>query len=106
MSEYREATPDQAEFLEQLVDARLLIPSGVPGVYGRGSDFEAVRLAFEALVARRADDAPWERLAFPPVLPKRHLEDVEYLKSFPHLAGTIFSFDGTEAEAAEQHERA
>jgi seryl-tRNA synthetase len=106
MSKYREASPDQAAFLEELIDARLLIPSGVPGVYGRGQDFEAVRLGLEALVARRATDDPWERLAFPPVLPKRHLEDVDYLKSFPHLAGSIFSFDGTEAEAAEQQERA
>jgi seryl-tRNA synthetase len=106
MSEHREATPDQAEFLEQLIAARLLVPSGVPGVYGRGGDFEDVRLALEALVARSADDDPWERIAFPPVLPKRHLEDVGYLKSFPHLAGSIFSFDGSESEALAQEERA
>jgi seryl-tRNA synthetase len=106
MSKYREASPDQAEFLERLFDARLLVPSGVPGVYGRGGDFEDVRLALEALVQRRADDDPWERIAFPPVLPRRHLEDVGYLKSFPHLAGSIFSFDGSEGEAAEQEARA
>jgi seryl-tRNA synthetase len=106
MAALRQATPEQAAFLEELVDARLLVPSGVPGVYGRGADLEDVRLAFEALVARSADDDAWERIAFPPVLPRRHLEDVGYLKSFPHLAGTIFSFDGSEAEAAEQEERA
>jgi len=39
-------------------------------------------------------------------MPRRDLETVGYLKSFPHLAGSIFSFEGTEAEAAEQHERA
>jgi seryl-tRNA synthetase len=103
---YRAATADQAAFLDDLVAAGLLVPGGVPGVYGRGADFEDVRLALEALVARRGGDDGFERVAFPPVLPRRHLEDVGYLKSFPHLVGTIFSFDGGDAEAAEQEELA
>jgi seryl-tRNA synthetase len=40
------------------------------------------------------------------VLPRRHLEDVGYLKSFPHLAGSIFAFEGGEADALRQEERA
>jgi seryl-tRNA synthetase len=75
-------------------------------VYGRGAVFEDVRRSFAAVVERHAAvDAP-ESLRFPPLLPRRQLETVGYLKSFPHLAGTVFAFDGTEAEAAEQHERA
>ena len=45
-------------------------------------------------------------MRFPPLLPRRDLETVGYLKSFPHLAGSIFAFDGSEAQAAEQYERA
>ena len=45
-------------------------------------------------------------MRFPPLLPRCQLEKIGYLKSFPHLAGTIFSFDGGEAGAAEQEERA
>jgi seryl-tRNA synthetase len=45
-------------------------------------------------------------MAFPPVLPKRQLERIGYLSSFPHLAGTIFSFAGDESEAAELERRA
>ena len=34
------------------------------------------------------------------------LEQVGYLKSFPHLAGSIFAFEGDEEQAAEQERRA
>ena len=40
------------------------------------------------------------------MLPRRDLETVGYLRSFPHLAGSIFAFEGTEAQAAEQLARA
>src|SRR5947208_1647115 len=66
MAAFREAAPDQAELLDRLVEARLLVPSGVPGVYGRGSDLE----------------------------------------NFPHLAGTVFAFEGTEAQARAMAETA
>ena len=35
-------------------------------------------------------------MRFPPVLPRRDLEAVGYLKNFPHLAGSIFAFEGDE----------
>jgi seryl-tRNA synthetase len=106
VAEFRPGDPEQTEFLRELLDARLLIDSGIPGVYGRGEDFERVRGAFDARVtAVAAVDEP-ERLAFPPLLPRRQIEEIGYLKSFPHLAGTIFSFAGDEQQAAEQEERA
>jgi seryl-tRNA synthetase len=106
MTAVRSATPDQAAYLQELFDAGLLVDIGEPGVYGRGAAFEDVRLRVDGLVTRAAaPDAP-ETLRFPPVLPRRHFENSGYLKSFPHLAGTIFSFEGDEAEAAEQQERA
>jgi hypothetical protein len=75
MAVYREATPDQAELLDALVAAGHLIPSGVPGVYGRGSDFEAIRVGLDAHVTRvatAAGETP-ETLRFPPVLPRKQL---------------------------------
>jgi seryl-tRNA synthetase len=106
MAEFRPGTPEQAEFLDELLAAGLLIDSGVPGVYGRGAEFERVRTAFDARVTEAgAGDEP-ERLAFPPLLPKRQIEEIGYLKSFPHLAGSVFAFEGGEEEAAEQEERA
>jgi seryl-tRNA synthetase len=102
----REASPDQAQLLRELIDRRLLIETGVPGVYGRGEDFERVREAVAALVTRAAAPEEPEQLRFPPILPREQLERIEYLKSFPHLAGSIFSFEGSEEQAAEQYERA
>jgi seryl-tRNA synthetase len=106
MAEFRPGTDDQTEFLDELSENGLLIPSGVPGVYGRGQLFEDVRLAFDDLVTRvgAADGA--ERLRFPPILPREQFESSGYLKSFPHLAGSIFGFEGSEKEALEQQERA
>lgn len=102
----REATPDQAAFLEQLLDARLFVASGEPGVYGRGAAFEDVRLRVDALITRISAGDGAEQLRFPPVLPRRTFEDSGYLSSFPHLAGTVFSFEGGDREALAQQEAA
>lgn len=99
MPELREGSPDQQEFLAELIDAGLLIPSGVHGVYGRGAAFEAVRTGFDALVSASVVDDHAEVMRFPPVLPRHQLETTGYLKSFPHLAGSVFAFEGTEGEA-------
>jgi seryl-tRNA synthetase len=106
LAEFRAATEEQRAFLAELLDAGLLISSGVAGVYGRSAAFEDVRGAFDEAVTRvgAADGA--ERLRFPPIVPRSQFEDSGYLKSFPHLAGTIFDFDGSESEALEQEDRA
>src|SRR5438270_5077432 len=106
MADFRPATGDQSAFLDDLIAAGRLIPSGVPGLYGRDAVFEDVRLAFEGLLARTAADDDAERMRFPPLVPRRHLEAIGYMKSFPHLAGVVFSFEGDEAQAAEQEARA
>lgn len=106
MAEFRPPTPDQASLLAALVDNGLLIETGVPGVYGRGSEFEEVCQAFAALVTRAGADAQPERVSFPPLLPRRDLESVGYLKSFPHLGGSVFGFEGSETQASEQYARA
>ena len=106
MAGFRAGSPDQTAFLDDLLAAGLLIRSVVPGLYGHGETFDAVVVAVDALITRTgAIDRP-ERLRFPPVLPRRDLETNNYLASFPHLAGAIFSFEGGDAEAVEQAERA
>jgi seryl-tRNA synthetase len=106
MAEFRPGTPEQAEFLADLLEAGLLIDSGVPGVYGRSEDFERVRTAFDGLITAAVAAERPERLAFPPVLPRRRIEEIGYLKSFPHLAGSVFAFEGGEEEATAQEELA
>jgi seryl-tRNA synthetase len=102
----RPVTADQIALLEALVERGLLIKTRVRGVYGRGAAFERVREGIAALVTRAAAHEGPESLRFPPVMSRHDLETVGYLKSFPHLAGSIFSFDGSEAQALEQYERA
>lgn len=102
MAEYRAAIGDEAQFLDELFEHGLLLRTGAPGVYGRGQQFEEVRERFDALVTRIAAPDGSESLRFPPLLARRHLESSGYLASFPHLTGTIFAFEGSEQDAAEQ----
>jgi seryl-tRNA synthetase len=103
------ATPGstaQVAYLDELVEAGLLTHTGVPGVYARGGVFEQVRLGLDAMVTRAAAPERAEPLLFPPLLPREQLETSGYLASFPHLAGTVFGFDGDEHQAQDLSERA
>ena len=108
MSELVAGTADQLAFLEELKANGLLVAAEVPGVYGRGTVFESLRFALDALITRNAIDdvVRVERMAFPPVIPRRQLEAIGYLASFPHLAGSIFSFSGDETQAVDLAEHA
>jgi seryl-tRNA synthetase len=106
MADFRPGSVEETALLAELIEHRLLIDTGVPGVYGRGGDFELVREGVAALVTRTAAPEGPEQLRFPPLLPRHDLERVGYLRSFPHLAGSVFAFEGSEAQAAEQFQRA
>jgi seryl-tRNA synthetase len=99
-------TAEERDFLQELIRYRHFLPSGEPGIYGRGEVFEDIRTRLEVLVTRvGASDGP-ERPRFPPLIPKRTLERAGYLKSFPHLCGAVFSFEGNEAAALDLVDRA
>ena len=82
------------EFRDRLLDHGLLIATGVQGVYGRSAEFEDTVERIDLLVARTGGGDLAERMRFPPVLNRAHFERSGYLKSFPHLAGTIHTFAG------------
>ena len=106
MGEVGEGTARQSAFRDELVASGLFLASGVPGLYGTGSTFEDIRLHVDALITAAAEvDAP-ETMRFPPLLPRRQLESIGYLHSFPQLAGSVFAFEGDEDEAVDQGERA
>lgn len=88
---------DATRFFDGLVRAGLIVPVGVPGVFGRNHVFEDVLARFDAQLARLADGADY--FVYPPVIDRRVLEKVDYMDSFPHLAGTVHSFSGKELEA-------
>jgi len=92
--------PDQERvFHDALVHHGLIIPTGVPGAFGRGAVFEEVLRRFDELVLRTTSGDGAERMLFPPTLDRRVLEKSGFLDSFPQLAGSVFSFEGSD----EQH---
>jgi seryl-tRNA synthetase len=105
-TEVRPATGDQAAFAAELIAHGLILESGVPGLYGHGAVFEDVRARLDERLTMEAASRGAERLRFPPLLPRRQLERSGYLSSFPHLAGSVYAFEGDEAQAALQSERA
>lgn len=94
---------DSAEkvFLGDLVRSRLLLETGVPGVFGRGPVFEEVLGRFDAHVSAAVANDGAERLHFPPILARKNFERSGYMKSFPQLAGSVFAFQGKDAEHQE-----
>lgn len=105
-AEPRAAHPDQQQFLHELYAAGLLIESEAPGVYGHGDVFERIQRSLATLVSDIARAQGAVSMAFPPVIPKRTLETHGYMGNFPHLAGSIFGFDGSEHDARILGERA
>ncbi len=93
-----EQTAAEKAFLDELIASKLLIATGVPGVYGRGAVFEDVLERFDRLITRSAANDGAEVMRFPPILNRKHFEASEFLKSFPHLAGAVTSFAGAHAE--------
>jgi seryl-tRNA synthetase len=106
VTEIREASIDQAELLRDLFDAGLLIDTGVPGVYGHDDAFERVVGRLESLLSELAGSFGASKLSFPPVVPRLNLENNGYVSKFPHLAASIFGFDGSDSDAIVQGQRA
>jgi seryl-tRNA synthetase len=97
---------DPESFLNELVGAGLLVTTGVDGVNGRLADFDRVTDAVDGLVLRETAPDGTEIVRFPPVLPRHTIEKTGYLASFPNLAGSVFGFEGGEADAVELAARA
>lgn len=86
----------QLAYLEALIEHGLLISTGVDGLYGRSGVFEDVVERFDRLVSRLGQSDGAEVVRFPPALSRQQLEESEYLRSFPQLAGTVHCFAGDE----------
>jgi seryl-tRNA synthetase len=86
-----------AEFSDALLHHGLLIATGVRGVYGHSGEFEDTLERVDRFVSSYgAADHP-DVMRFPPIINRAHFERSGYLKSFPHLAGSVHSFAGDEA---------
>jgi seryl-tRNA synthetase len=97
--------PAYDQYRGALVEAGLLIPSGVSGVYGLGGTFEDVVERFEAYVTRMGAAAEPEVMRFPPILSRSVYERTDHLETFPNLMGSVHTFTGSEREALQLAER-
>jgi len=85
-------------YRDELVRAKLLIPSGVRGVYGRGGVFEDVITKFDALVSRAGAEMKPEVMRFPPIFNRAHYEQIDHIHNFPDLMGSLHTFMGGDSE--------
>jgi seryl-tRNA synthetase len=85
-------------YREQLLGAGLLVSMGVPGVYGRGRDFERAIEHFDALVTREGAKLGPEVMRFPPVFARANYEKIDHIHNFPDLMGSVHTFTGNERE--------
>lgn len=88
-------------FAEELVRRGFLVPTGARGVWGRSADFEKIVAGVERLVDFEVRGDAARVVRFPPIVSREHFERSEFLKSFPHLAGVVYAFQGNGAEHQE-----
>jgi seryl-tRNA synthetase len=80
--------------LERLLAKRLLVPSGVDGLYGRSGAFESIIAGIDSIATRVSANDGTEWYRFPPAMARVEFERSGYMKSFPQLAGTVHAFCG------------
>ena len=85
---------------DQLVEAGLLIPLGVAGLYGFSGVFEDVIERFELAVTRRAKPLKAEVMRFPAILARKNYLTTTHIENFPDLMGSVHSFTGNEHDHA------
>jgi seryl-tRNA synthetase len=83
------------ELRGRLVQAGLLIPTGVEGLYGRSETYESIVDALGKVVHRLGEGEPVEVVNFPPVEARDAFEKTSYLESFPNLVGAVRGFSGS-----------
>ena len=96
-----ELTAAQVAFRDRLIDAQLLVPLGIDGLYGRGADFERIVDAVDAVVTQHGRRVHGDRavaLRFPPVYPRDCFERTDFIASFPDLTGAVATFRGGNPE--------
>jgi seryl-tRNA synthetase len=84
-------------FRDELVEAQLLVPLGIDGLYGRGGVFEEIIDGIDHAVRRMGQatygDLP-KVLRFPPLFSRDAFEGTDYIASFPNLTGAVSTFKG------------
>ena len=86
------------KYQKELLDAGLLLSSGVPGVYGLSGRFESIIEHFEAHVTEKGRHLNPEVVRFPPIINRQTYLATDHIETFPDLMGSIHSFIGNEKQ--------
>ena len=86
---------------DELISRRLLIETGIDGVYGRSEAFENVINGIDHAFLKSSASDGAEVLRFPPIINRKNFEKVEYIKAFPQLMGIIHCFSGGDKDHRE-----
>jgi seryl-tRNA synthetase len=86
------------KFQGELIEAKLLIPLGVPGLYGRSGIFEGIIEKFEQYVSREGAPLHPEVMRFPPLMSRKDYLKTSHMANFPDLMGSVHTFTGGDRE--------
>jgi seryl-tRNA synthetase len=93
------------ELRAALLEAGLLYPTDVDGLYARSGTFEKVVRGIDDLVSSAGADQSAPVMHFAPIISRVVFEHSGYLRSFPDLVGSIDVFEQGEAEHTKILER-
>ncbi len=86
------------KYQQELLDAGLLVASGVQGVYGLSGVFEGIIEAFEDYVTTMGEHLKPEVMRFPPIINRDTYLHTDHIETFPDLMGSVHSFTGKEKD--------
>ena len=98
-----EGTPsiEPGSLMARMLEAELLVPTGVLGLYGRSAAYADVADGIGRMVSAWGASFGADRLRFPPVLARATFAHTNYVESFPDLMGSVHVFEGGDAEHKE-----
>jgi seryl-tRNA synthetase len=90
-----------SELRDGLIDAALLFPTGVEGLYGRSETYQGIVRGIDGLVHRWGTELEATMVHLPPVLARTTFDLTNYLQAFPDLMGSVHVFRGADRDHAE-----
>lgn len=94
----------QSQFRQALIDAGVLYPTAVDGIYGKSATYEAIVDGINRNVTALGG-GDFEYMHFPPVLIRHTFDKTGYLESFPDLMGSVHIFRGSDRQHRELVDR-
>lgn len=92
--------PGPTEFRRTLVEAGVLLETGVTGVYGYSATYQRIVSGVDRMITTLAA-GHYTQVQFPPVLARPTFDRTGYLESFPDLMGSVHVFRGGQREYRE-----